>query len=55
MYTQMRRTVKQIKEDTPCIGVCTLNEDSICIGCNRTINEIIEAGRYNEHSEIDKP
>ena len=27
---------------TPCIGVCTL-EDDICIGCNRTINEIKEA------------
>ena len=26
---------------TPCIGVCTL-EDDICIGCNRTINEIKE-------------
>ena len=27
---------------TPCIGVCTL-EDDICIGCNRTIDEIKEA------------
>ena len=27
---------------TPCIGVCTL-EDDVCIGCNRTIEEIKEA------------
>ena len=27
---------------TPCIGVCTL-EDDVCIGCNRTIDEIKEA------------
>ena len=27
---------------TPCIGVCTL-EDDICIVCNRTIDEIKEA------------
>ena len=27
---------------TPCIGVCTL-EDNVCIGCNRTIDEIKEA------------
>ena len=28
--------------ETPCIGVCTL-EDDVCIGCNRTIDEIKEA------------
>ena len=27
---------------TPCIGVCTL-EDDVCIGCERTIEEIKEA------------
>jgi predicted Fe-S protein YdhL (DUF1289 family) len=27
---------------TPCIGVCTL-EDDVCIGCDRTIEEIKEA------------
>ena len=31
---------------TPCIGVCTL-EDDICIGCNRTIDEIKEAYENN--------
>jgi len=28
--------------ETPCIGVCTL-EDDVCIGCNRTIDEIKKA------------
>jgi len=27
---------------TPCIGICTLKND-VCIGCNRTIEEIKEA------------
>ena len=27
---------------TPCIGVCTL-EDDVCIGCDRTIDEIKQA------------
>jgi len=27
---------------TPCIGICTL-EDDVCIGCNRTIDEIKKA------------
>jgi len=40
----MSRTVEDIKEDSPCIGVCTLNEDNICIGCGRHIDEIIEKG-----------
>ena len=31
------------KIDDPCIGICTLNEDDICIGCGRTVQEIHEA------------
>ena len=27
---------------TPCVGICKL-EDDICIGCNRTMEEIKEA------------
>lgn len=44
MLRQMARTRKQISDDSPCIGTCTLNEDNICIGCNRHIDQIIEAG-----------
>ena len=44
MYRQMRRTVEDIRNDSPCIGVCTLNAESICIGCNRHIDEIIKMG-----------
>ncbi len=31
------------KIDPPCIGICTINKDGICIGCNRTVKEIHEA------------
>ena len=34
---------------TPCVGICTL-EDDICIGCNRTIEEIKEA--YEKATEV---
>ena len=44
MLRQMRRTVEEIKKDSPCVGVCTLNEDDICIGCDRHIGDIIERG-----------
>jgi predicted Fe-S protein YdhL (DUF1289 family) len=29
---------------SPCIGVCKLNPDNVCVGCGRTIDEIIKAG-----------
>jgi uncharacterized protein len=48
MYSQLRRTRKQIREDSPCIGTCTLNEDNICIGCGRHIDEIIKRGIAEE-------
>jgi len=44
---QLRRSSEQIKKDSPCIGTCTLNEKQICIGCGRTIEEIIKAGENN--------
>ena len=31
-------------KDSPCIGVCTLNQYLICNGCGRTIQEIENAG-----------
>ena len=31
------------KIDPACIGICTLNDKDICIGCGRTVQEIHEA------------
>ena len=31
---------------SPCVGVCVLDEDRVrCIGCGRTIDEIISHGK----------
>lgn len=27
---------------SPCINICEINEDGICIGCKRTLEEISE-------------
>ena len=27
--------------ESPCIGVCSLTEDDVCIGCYRTVTEVI--------------
>ena len=38
-------STKTTKSNSPCVGVCTLDKDGIrCIGCDRTIEEIIESG-----------
>ena len=36
----MRDTAHPVK--SPCIEVCSLNDQDLCIGCHRTANEIIE-------------
>lgn len=53
MLKQMSRTAKEIIEDSPCIGVCTLNEENICIGCDRHIDEIMERGNAENLPHID--
>ena len=53
MYRQLSREPEAIKADSPCIGVCTLNEVSVCIGCNRHIDEIVKAGHAEDkHHDI---
>jgi len=33
------------EKKSPCIKVCKLNEQKVCIGCGRHIDEIIAAGK----------
>lgn len=28
------------RPDSPCTGICTLNEDDQCLGCHRSLDEI---------------
>ena len=49
MLKQMNRTIEELQNDSPCIGVCTLNENDICIGCDRHIGDIID--NYREPAE----
>lgn len=30
------------KPQSPCISICTLDEDDVCMGCLRTLDEIVE-------------
>ena len=38
-------TEKPVK--SPCVSVCALNEDDVCIGCYRTIAEITQWARLD--------
>ena len=39
---------------SPCINICRLNNNGICVGCYRTVNEIANWTKYTdaERSEI---
>ena len=54
MLRQLRRTRKDIQSDSPCIGVCTLNEQNVCIGCNRHIDEIIQRGNDDKRTPSEE-
>ncbi len=43
--------------NSPCINICKLDADQICIGCYRTIDEISNWVKYSEQEKcavIDK-
>ena len=49
----MSNEVKK-KEDvvmSPCIGVCALDDDDVCIGCWRTGREITDWGRVDNEGK----
>ena len=41
------------ESDTPCVGVCSTTNlgDSVCIGCGRTANEVIQWNTYSDYKK----
>ena len=37
---------------TPCIGVCRLDRDKLCMGCRRTLGEIAAWSRLDETERL---
>lgn len=37
---------------TPCIGVCRVNSESICKGCGRSVQDIINWPRYSDSERL---
>ncbi|MEO0573810.1 MAG: DUF1289 domain-containing protein [Pseudomonadota bacterium] len=34
--------MSEMRPQSPCISICTLDEQDICMGCHRTMDEIID-------------
>ena len=38
---------------SPCVSICVLNEEDVCVGCYRTGNEISHWGSYSNQERRD--
>lgn len=39
--------------ESPCIGLCQLDEKRICLGCGRHIDEIVEWGFVEDERKLE--
>jgi predicted Fe-S protein YdhL (DUF1289 family) len=38
---------------SPCSSICSLNEDDVCVGCNRTSNEIRDWRNMSDSEKLE--
>ena len=46
-----KRTTKDNKVKSPCVNLCLLNDDDVCVGCYRTGKEISTWGRLSAEEQ----
>lgn len=39
--------------ESPCIGVCALDENDVCMGCFRTADDITEWSIYSDEEKVE--
>lgn len=39
--------------ESPCVRLCTLNEDDMCLGCGRLLNEVTSWTAYSEERRAE--
>lgn len=39
--------------ESPCIGVCALDADDVCLGCFRTADDITEWSLYSDEEKTE--
>lgn len=42
-----------MKIDSPCKLVCVYDEDKVCLGCHRTMDEIVDWVNYNDQQKLE--
>lgn len=42
MANTIERAFEMQRPDSPCTGICTLDDADRCLGCHRTLDEIVE-------------
>ena len=42
-----KASVREKPLKSPCVSICVLNDDDVCVGCFRTGNEISHWGGYS--------
>ncbi len=47
-----KASAKQKAVRSPCINICELNEDNVCIGCYRTGQEISRWGKMTSEEQL---
>jgi predicted Fe-S protein YdhL (DUF1289 family) len=43
----MAKPARTVPPASPCISVCTLDDENRCLGCGRTLDEIARWGRMS--------
>ena len=43
-----------IRFQSPCVGICEIDDDGLCLGCRRTDEEIFSWLTYSEEERIEK-
>ena len=49
----MQKKIDQSTADSPCVRNCCLNENDICLGCFRHIDEIVGWRGFTQEKKID--
>jgi uncharacterized protein len=50
MYNPLYNPSKKIK--SPCIDKCKYNADKVCVGCHRTMHEIVHWPEFTDEEKL---
>jgi len=42
---------RELYPASPCVSICTLDDDQVCLGCSRTLDEITHWSSYSKEKQ----